>query len=179
MENAHCSLLNEKPMNLAHAQKLADRIAEELRPYCSRMEIAGSIRRRRPEVGDIDLVCLASNPIALRDRILRNSALVQDGGMNLIARLSNGVQLDIFLAQPSFKDLIEQRPGNFGSLLLCRTGSVAHNVFLVEHAKKLGLKWNPYYGVFDARGQCLASETEEEIFKALRLEFVAPEKRER
>jgi DNA polymerase/3'-5' exonuclease PolX len=169
-------------MNLSQAQKLAQRIAEELQPFCTRIEIAGSIRRRRPEVNDIDLVCLPSNPLALRERILRNAALVQDGQMNMIARLANGFQLDVFMARPESKELFETRPGNFGSLLLCRTGSRGHNVFLVEHAKSLGLVWNPYYGVYDSRsGQaiCLASETEEEIFKALQLSFVEPERRER
>lgn len=166
-------------MKLEVARKLAERIAEELGPFCTRIAIAGSIRRGRAEVGDIDLVCLAWNPGGLRERLLRNAALVQDGQMNLIVRLGNGVQVDLFMAQGSKRELFEERPGNFGSLLLCRTGSKEHNIYLIEHAKTLGLKWNPYYGVFDAKGKCLASETEEEIFAALGLGFVGPEGRER
>jgi DNA polymerase (family 10) len=77
------------------------------------------------------------------------------------------------------KDLLGSTPSNFGSLLLCRTGSKGHNVFFIEKAKARGLTWNPYHGVFDPQIGCIASATEEDIFSALGLEFVIPEQRER
>ena len=77
------------------------------------------------------------------------------------------------------RDLLNTAPDNFGTLLLCRTGSKEHNIFLVEHAKRLNLRWNPYRGVIDGAGNVLASETEEDIFKALDLPWIQPEDRER
>jgi DNA polymerase/3'-5' exonuclease PolX len=167
------------PLN--KAIPLAERIAAELQPFCERIEIAGSIRRQRPFCGDIDLVILTDSPAAFRHRLFKDprTQRVLDGEINLIARLANGVQLDIFLAHPGHKDLLGATPSNFGSLLLCRTGSKEHNIYLIEAAKARGLKWNPYHGVFDPQLGCIASATEEAIFSTLGLEFVIPEQRER
>ena len=104
-----------------------------------------------------------------------------------MAAMPDGTQLDLWFAhggEPVERDLYgnplgRQRPANFGSLLLCRTGSPGHNVFLCEHAKRRGMIWNPTRGVYDKTGTNIASETEEAIFKALGLAFVEPEKRER
>lgn len=164
---------------------MAEKIKAELAPMCDLIEIAGSIRRQRAEVGDIDLVVLprAGQLGAIKDRCRRSCRVITDGEQNFICnlRLAPGreFQLDIFFARPAVKDLLQTVPGNFGSLLLCRTGSKEHNIFMVEHAKRLGLVWRPYAGVFDGDGYCLAAESEPEIFKALDLEFVPPERRER
>jgi DNA polymerase/3'-5' exonuclease PolX len=170
---------------LAIADKLAARILAELAPFCDQCEIAGSIRRRRPYVNDIDIVALPkrNQAVAFVARVKQSTAVVKDGAQELVVRLRDGTQLDVWIANPGSSDLIDgDRPTNYGSLLLCRTGSAAHNIFLIEQAKKLGLRWNPHHGVFSSTGnksQCLASITEEDIFRALNLEFVPPEKRER
>jgi DNA polymerase/3'-5' exonuclease PolX len=70
-------------------------------------------------------------------------------------------------------------PTNWGSVLLCRTGSVRHNLWLIKAAEHLGLKWKPHDGVLDAAGNIIASATEADIFAALHTDFVAPERRER
>jgi DNA polymerase (family 10) len=114
----------------------------------------------------------------IRRLTIERNQVISDGRQNMIVRLPNGVQLDVFLARPREQDLLETRPGNFGSLLLCRTGSREHNIFLIEEAKKHGLTWQPYEGVKDATGRIIASEEEEHIFQALGLEFVPPAFRE-
>lgn len=166
-------------MTLPDAQKLSAHIAGHLAPFCERIEIAGSIRRGCPECGDIDLVILPRNLAGLQARLTQNPStrLITDGPINKILKLGNGVQLDIFLARPKFRDLLDEKPTNFGSLFLCRTGSKEHNIHLVEHAKKIGLRWNPYEGVFDEQGFCIAGETEESIFEALGLDYVEPSQR--
>lgn len=88
-------------------------------------------------------------------------------------------QLDVFYARPAETDLLSRKPGNFGSMMVCRTGSKGHNIYLVQHAKRIGLKWSPYDGVFNEAGQCLGNESEEDVFAALGLEWIAPERRER
>jgi DNA polymerase (family 10) len=172
-------------MKLVRAIVIALKIQEQLAPLCERIEIAGSIRRARPEVGDIDLVLLPKpgQLSAIKARCTQRCTMVRDGEQNCIYRLtlSGGVeiQLDIFIARPAVSDLLNTAPGNFGTLLLCRTGSKEHNIYLVEHAKRLGRRWNPYRGVIDEQQTVLASETEQDIFTALKLPWIKPEDRER
>ncbi len=166
---------------LAQADRIAAKIVEALSPFCERIEVAGSIRRRRPFVGDVDVVALPREGqlAGLRERARQATTVVTDAEQTLVVRLANGVQLDLWLARPAVKDFFSEVPTNFGTLLLLRTGSKEHNVHLIEHAKRVGLRWNTYHGVFDGHGKCLACETEEGIFKALGMDFVPPERRER
>lgn len=163
---------------LDKAQKIAEKIASELTPYCVRIEIAGSIRRRRPICGDIDLVVEIKNLAAFQDRLRQNTTPVSAGSQNIIVQLRNGFQLDIFIARSTDKDLLMTTPGNWGSLLVCRTGSRQHNIYLASLAAARGLHWNPYHGVYCGK-TCLASETEYDIFRALGIDFLPPELRER
>lgn len=166
------------PLN--QAVKLAEKIKAELTPFCERIAIAGSIRRRRPWVNDIDLVALPleDQVNALRARVHEKTTPIKDGPVEIVVRLTNGFQVDLWLANRPKKDLFSETPTNYGSILLCRTGSVAHNIWLVSLAEKMGRRWNPHHGVFQ-NGRLLASATEEEIFRVLELEFVRPEERER
>ncbi len=172
-------------MKLTRAQGIAEKIVVQLAPYCERIEIAGSIRRARPEVGDLDLVILPKPEQlhAIKTRCAQRCAVVTNGEQNCIYRMElsdhSQFQLDIFFARPATRDLLNTAPGNFGTLLLCRTGSKEHNIFLVEHAKRHGLRWNPYRGVIDGAQNVIASETEADIFKALELPWIKPEDRER
>ena len=168
------------PLSLASAEKLAAKILSELAPFCERIEIAGSIRRRRPFVNDIDLVALplADQVEALRARVLARTTPISDGQEIILTRLANGVQLDLWLAQRPHKDLFNTHDTNFGAIYLSRTGSKEHNIWLCGMATRLGRHYNPQYGVFEDR-RCVASATEEEIFAALNLDFLPPEKRER
>lgn len=172
-------------MRLPRAIGIALKIQEQIAPLCEKCEIAGSIRRARPEVGDVDLVILPREGqiAAIKARCSQKCRVVRDGDQNCIYQiaLSDGtpLQLDIFFARPAVRDLLNTAPGNFGTLLLCRTGSKEHNIFLVEHAKRMSLRWNPYRGVMDGQSNVLASETEEDIFKALDLAWIKPEERER
>lgn len=163
-------------MKFTDAKRLADHIVEELLPFCERIEIAGSIRRRCGEVNDIDLVVIATDKFALRDRVLRHCTLIQDGALNLITRLPGNFQLDIFFAHAGKSDLLESTPSNWGSVLLCRTGSKEHNIKLANRARARGLQWKTYEGIFDG-SKLIASATEEDIFTALEMDFIKPENR--
>jgi DNA polymerase/3'-5' exonuclease PolX len=163
---------------LSTAEKIAAKIVYELAPFCHRIEIAGSIRRQRPEVGDIDLVAIPKHRAALVERIARNCRIRMDAEQTIVAEMKSGIQIDLWLARPEKKDLLQHFPTNFGTLLLCRTGSRAHNIHLLARAESLGMRWNTYHGVF-AHRQCLACAEEADIFRVLGLEFVEPQDRER
>lgn len=170
-------------MKLIPAQAFADHVVRELRPYCDKIEIAGSIRRQRPEVGDVDIVCI---PHGLEGREHLISRCRQKGnlvrhGLQYVEFLyvvpSLGtVQLDLWFAHAGKMDLFTTTPSNWGMLLLARTGSKEHNVKLASLAKAKGFTFSPHEGL--KRGDAIvASRTEEEIFAVLGLHFIAPEGR--
>lgn len=161
------------------ARKYAEQIVEQIAPFCQRVEIAGSIRRQRPAVNDIDLVVIAKDWNGLQRRCLERCRSITHGDAIFSVETPTGVQIDIFAAHAGHQDLLAQVPSNWGSVLLQRTGSKEHNIALVQRAKELGLKWCLMTGVVDENYKILAAETEQEIFKALQMDFIAPERRER
>jgi DNA polymerase (family X) len=167
----------KNPIQLAKARRYAEQIAERLQPFCTKLEIAGSIRRERPFCGDVDIVALPCDEPALRARITEGKEVIQNGPQNIHIRLTNGLEVQVFLAQPETKDLLDTKPTNWGSLLLLRTGSKEHNIFLTQTALFNCAKWEVYKGI-SRDGKIVASATEEEIFDALHIKFVPPQQRE-
>ena len=167
---------------LAQAERIATVVAERLDPLCSRIAIAGSIRRRRQSVGDIDLVVIPRDLAALVARLNQSTRLVSGKDSNQIRIMTvpklGDVQLDIFVAHEGKSGLFGGQPGNWGSLLLCRTGSPRHNIRICARAKENGFSWHPYQGVKNAQGDIIVSETEEQIYAALGLPFIDPINRE-
>ena len=155
-------------MELADAQKLAQEIVEQILPFCERVEVAGSIRRKKNEVRDIDIVLIPKPLLWHRiiATLLRNmTAKVLKRG-NRIAQLTiKGVNVDLYVAT-------EQ---TWGIVLLIRTGSMAHNIRLSKRALSMGMKLS-HSGLIK-NGKIIAS-TEKEIFEALDLSYVEPQERE-
>ena len=148
-------------MPLGRAAAFAERVIEELSPFCKRIEVAGSIRRRCQMVRDIDLVVIAADRAGLRARALQQSTEVcnGDGAFRLMTRA--GVQIDIYHAREAETDMFgHAKPGNWGSVMLCRTGSRKHNIYLVGKAKYLGYQWRLADGIVDQAGAIVAAETE-------------------
>lgn len=167
----------KNPIPLARARRYAEQIASALQPFCTRLEIVGSIRRERPFCGDVDIVAEPRDEPALRARIVDGKEVVQNGPQNIHVRLTNGLELQVFLARPETKDMFATTPSNWGSLLLCRTGSKEHNIFIAQTARANRCEWKIYEGIY-RDGRLVASTSEEEIFDALHLKFVPPQKRE-
>jgi len=168
-------------MPLATADKYAETIVAELHPLCNRIAVAGSIRRRCPQVGDIDIV-VEVTPDQRRAVIQRCSEsrpeFMASGPMNHRVRLANNVQLEIYFVEIPAPDLFQEDPSPWGTRLLCRTGSKQFNIWLAQQAISAGMHWNPYWGLFlGARN--IASAEEVDIFKALHLSYIHPENRER
>ncbi len=165
---------------LIKARQIADLVVDQLRPFATRIEIAGSIRRMRSEVGDVDLVIETSNRRALLDRVAKRCKLEKNGEQYAVAVMKDGTQLDLWFSYtptpPSQNEMFaepDKKPDNFGSILLARTGSTEHNIALAERAQRLGLRWNPHWGIYQG-GVCIASKTEADIYAALGLPFIEP-----
>ncbi len=154
-------------MELEKAKVIADTVVKALAPYCERIMVAGSIRRQKPTVRDIDLV------LVVRDRQNLDSALMGMGNYKMsglkIARVEmDSIPLDIYFATPE----------TFATLLLIRTGSVESNIRLAARAKKRGWRLAASGGgLFNEKGERIAGDTEESIYEALGVPYQRPEER--
>jgi len=156
-------------MKLDEAMTLANQVLEIIRPLCERCEVAGSIRRRRPDVHDIDIV-LIQRPLMwhrIVNKLVEKGARVVIRGSKLARLALDGVQVDLYVTSSE----------NWGTILLIRTGSAYHNIKLMNRAREMGLKLSAAMGVMK-EGKVVASRTEEEIFHALGMHYAAPESRE-
>ncbi|MCL5276237.1 MAG: DNA polymerase/3'-5' exonuclease PolX [Deltaproteobacteria bacterium] len=136
------------------------------------IELAGSIRRRRETVGDIDILVTADDPGPLMDRFVQLKEIervLSRGPTRSSAILKNThMQVDVRVVE---KD-------SFGAALAYFTGSKAHNIKLRELAIRKGYKLNEY-GVFDTRNdKRIAGATEQDVYDVLGLQWVPPEIRE-
>jgi DNA polymerase (family 10) len=153
------------------AAQYAEPLAALLRavPGVEQVVIAGSYRRGRDTVGDIDLLVSAADAAPVT-RALRQYGDVGEwmasGPRRVTVRLRGGLQVDVRIT----------RPDRFGAALYYFTGSKAHNIHVRLMARERGLKINEY-GVF--RGsKCVAGDTEESVFAAVGLPWISPEMRE-
>jgi len=155
-------------MELERAQKIASEVVKRLSPYCSKIQVAGSIRRKKPMVQDIDLVLIPSDPWNLNVE-LKKLGQVKVSGQKMMQVMMGSTQLDIYFADEN----------TWATLLLIRTGSAENNIRLASKAKKQG--WHlaaSGEGLFDATGVRIAGDTEYSIYKALGLTWQLPEERE-
>ena len=133
------------------------------------IEVAGSFRRRRETIGDLDLVVSCANAATVIARFARFGDVTHvaaQGDTRATVRLSGGLQVDLRVVEPAA----------FGAALQYFTGSQAHNIELRKIALGKKLKLNEY-GVY--RGEkCIAGRTEEEVYAALGLDWIPPELRE-
>ena len=164
--------MTKTPMSLSYADELTERVTEALRPHCLRIAVAGSVRRRRPTVNDVDLVVI---PGFFMWSGTIPQALIKGLGAELTR---NGEFIKQFTVDGYQVDLIHATPENWGIRMLRWTGSKAHNIKLCGRARKLNMKLAVSRGLLDQDGVLLEAENEERIFNLLHLDLVPPEKRE-
>lgn len=140
-----------------------------LMPGVARAVAAGSLRRRRETVGDLDLLVSLSGDSAVMDHFVQGGDVRQvllRGGTRASVVLKSGLQVDLRAVQAE----------SFGAAWVYFTGSKAHNIALRRRAQEQGLKINEY-GVF--RGiERIAGATEESLYQAVGLRYIEPELRE-
>jgi len=131
---------------------------------------AGSYRRRKETVGDIDILAISDKPEKLMSYFVsfpEVDYVYGQGHTKTMVRLKNGLDVDLRVVPEE----------SFGAALAYFTGSKDHNIQMRELAIKKGWKLNEY-GLFDKNEKMIAGKTEEEIYKALDLEWIPPEMRE-
>ncbi|HSR12587.1 MAG TPA: DNA polymerase/3'-5' exonuclease PolX [Thermodesulfobacteriota bacterium] len=134
-----------------------------------RLDPAGSFRRRRETIGDLDILAICGKNCRIMDRFTAySSQVIARGETKSSIRLTNGLQVDL-------RVLDEE---SYGAALHYFTGSKAHNVAIREKARAMGLKISEY-GVFRAEDEKrLSGSREEDVFAAVGLPFIPPELRE-
>ena len=159
---------SEKRFKLSVAEAEAEALVKFLGDS-GRVVVAGSYRRRRDTVGDLDVVVTAQEAAAVGEKVVayENVAdVLAHGPTRTTVVLRSGLQVDV-RAVPE---------ASFGSALLYFTGSKAHNIALRALANTHHWKLNEY-GLF-AEKRRIAGASEEEIYRKLGLAFIPPELRE-
>jgi DNA polymerase (family 10) len=157
----------------------ADKIAQSIREWMlaskgiDQLEVAGSYRRGKDTIGDLDFLVVSSQVEQVMDRLAAfpdAGSVVGRGPTKITLRLVDGLQVDMRVVPAE----------SFGAALLYFTGSKDHNIILRGLAKDRGLKINEY-GVFRTGGsheKRIAGRTEKEVYATLDLPWIPPELRE-
>ncbi|HIH38512.1 DNA polymerase/3'-5' exonuclease PolX [Candidatus Woesearchaeota archaeon] len=149
------------------AESLKDQLLASKRVHTA--EIAGSLRRSKETIGDIDLLAASDNPKRAVEAFLTIAApkaLLGKGEKKCSVILTSGMQVDLRIVKRE----------EFGAALQYFTGSKSHNIALRNKAIKKGYKLNEY-GLFK-RNKRIAGGTEDSIYKKLGMAFIPPEMRE-
>ncbi|MFZ3011399.1 MAG: hypothetical protein WA060_00135 [Minisyncoccia bacterium] len=163
----------EKRYPLAEAQAIALKVLEQLKPYCIRAEIAGSIRRQKSEVKDIEIVAIPK-PYSV--------GLLEDGIASVVNKwkkikgelpckytqrvLPEGIKLDLFFAEE----------GNWGSVLAIRTGSADYSHYVLANGWVRN-GFNSSGGYLYRNGEKYELREEAELFRLIGMSYVEPEDR--
>lgn len=140
-------------------------------PAVAAADYAGSLRRRRSTVRDIDLVVASTDPGSVMDSFASRpevARVTERGTTKLVARTHTELGVDLRVVPPE----------SYGNLLQHFTGSAGHNVALRGHAQRQGFKVSEYNIEEVKNGRLVTCRREEEVYHLLGLDFIPPELRE-
>ncbi|KXK56265.1 MAG: hypothetical protein UZ05_CHB002000278 [Chlorobi bacterium OLB5] len=160
-------------MLITEAKPIADKLKALLEPYCERIEIAGSIRREKEIVKDIEIVLIPKNANKLFNVLgLHLLKLKRD-----FQYIKNGDKYKQFYYMGIKVDLFVAHPDNWGYIFAIRTGSAeySHNVLASGWVKK-GFKGVD--GFLTRKGEIIPVKEEIDLFKIIGEEYISPKERE-
>lgn len=160
-------------MSLKEALDLGKELVAKLKkaPGIKRISVAGSLRRMKETVRDIDILVTSHKHKAVMNAFVKLpmvESVLAHGDTKSSILTESGVQVDVRVVEEE----------SFGAALVYSTGSQAHNIHIRHIAKTMGLKVNEY-GVFNEKtGKKIAGAEEADVYKALKLAYIQPELRE-
>ncbi len=179
----------KEKVDLVVAKDIADRYVNLLKPFCDKIQIAGSVRRKRPRVGDIEIVCIPKTvevPDGLfdvkRERVRGFTQALLDVNIRIIkGNPHTGKYAQIYTTEKIQIDLFMAQHDNWGFIYMIRTGSS-------EFSQYMGKRWTTwgYKGIdghlnrLDTNGkpvEVIPTPTEKSFFNLLGLAVVPPTKR--
>ena len=174
---------------LAQATQVAEELITLLRPACERIEVAGSIRRQKTQVGDIELLAVPKEAVTttvwlerppldarilqlmgggiLKYRLNKNGSRTYGPFNKLLVHTPSGISIDLFSTTLA----------NWGQGLVIRTGPKEFNIKMMARLKALGLQGHVNQPIQDQNGDPLPCPTEEILFRLLGWRFRPPEER--
>ena len=163
-----------KRFRIGSALPLAQWFVQQLRKLkqVKQAAYAGSIRRGKETIGDIDILVAADTKDAatISDAFVKQEVVDQviaSGETKTTVRTRQGIQVDLRIVPPE----------SFGAALMYFTGSKDHNVRMRERAIAMGLKLNEYGLYKQDSDELVTGETEQDVFKAMSLQWIPPELR--
>lgn len=171
LQNVEARLSKTHRIKLATAAQYADALVAWLSRAggVSHVEVAGSYRRMRETVGDLDILVVARANSDVMQRFTAYDEVAEvfsQGSTRASVVLNSGLQVDLQVVEAA----------SYGAALCYFTGSRSHNIALRRIAQDKGLKLNEY-GVFKGK-EHIAGDTEKSVYRALVLDWVPPELRE-
>jgi len=154
---------------LTTAETIRDQLKNSIIADQGEVEVAGSVRRMRDSIGDIDILASSNQPSRLADFFTSMAdvrKVLEKGETKCSILLNDDVQVDLRLVKPE----------SFGSALMYFTGSKDHNIAMRYVAIKKGYKLNEY-GLYKDVTQ-IAGRTESDVYKKLGMDYIPPELRE-
>jgi DNA polymerase/3'-5' exonuclease PolX len=180
-------------MELTQAKQIAERYLAEFAPFCHRIEIAGSIRRQKQLVGDIELVCIPKRIITTEHHAdlfggsnIKQTETVHPSFAQIVNRLqkvkgeANGKHTQRILPEGIKLDLFMVTAENWGLQFAIRTGSADYSHFVLGHSwVKNGFGCIDGYLHRYTRGEAIKLETpdEREFFKLIGVKWTEPKDR--
>ena len=176
----------EKRYPRAQARVVANRLYWALLKSCQRIEIAGSLRRKKADVGDIELLCIPNPTENLffgdtLDEAIKG--LIADGVLSyrpnikgsiiygpknkLLVHVASGIPLDVFSTDAK----------NLGMAMVVRTGSADFNKRMMQRFIDLGMRGHAYGGITSRNGTEIECPDEETVFRHLGWDYIEPERR--
>ncbi|MBP7951743.1 MAG: hypothetical protein KA004_19025 [Verrucomicrobiales bacterium] len=186
---------DKKRWPLALAEEVAHELQERLEPFCVQSAVVGSVRRRKPLVGDVEILLMPQYhdvPVDLygateprTECFWAIDALVREGWMGKRRKVDGSVSSwgernrhAVHAGTGMPVDLFVGRPENWWSLMVCRTGPAALNIEIATQAKGRGLHWDPYRGLIQPGGRVVDLAGEAELFRAVGIAYATPMERE-
>lgn len=175
------------------ALKVAQEIYDLLKPSCARCKVAGSLRRRKPFVGDIEIIFIGTPGTRKVDLLTTEPYSLGHQGIDallakgIIAKRSNSKgqfawgdknRLAVHVASGIPIDFFATTEPAFFNYLVCRTGGSQNNQLIAEAYQRLQLRWNPYgIGYSDRYGREYPNTTEEDVYHNCKLAYLPPDRR--
>lgn len=171
IENIRFKKKSEKRRYLIEGIKSSEEIIKKLKKsnFVRKVNVAGSVRRGKETIGDVDVLCTSNHAKKLMDYFihLKNvRRVLAHGETKSSVLLHNNLQVDLRVIKPE----------EYGSALVHFTGSKDFNIALRKHFMKENIKINEY-GIFK-KNKRIAGETERDVFKSLKMQYIPPELRE-
>jgi DNA polymerase/3'-5' exonuclease PolX len=172
------------------ALRVAKQLCDALKEWNERLIVAGSLRRRKAEVGDMEILYIPyyrvvpdglfdTRRVNMADFVLEKllKAGVIRKRLNSIGSESwgNKNKLAIHVASGIPVDFFESRTASWFNYLVCRTGGAENNRQIAVAANRKGWKWNPYgAGFTDDKGQLIEVKSERDVFDFVGLPYREP-----